>query len=405
MRRIALAGLLGIASVPATRMLPAQGPQLFEVYAARKELSTNPVFGGLALSGYHGIFGIRLGGGLHLGSYDADGFVSKPGVIRCDGYQCWQQESYAYERHSATGVNGWTLDADLLVAPFRSSPVMKGLLLGFSPYAFIGIGGNGGRSTDGLSDTTVATVGYGGGVYHEMLGWLGVSAEARKRRSLGSDSAIAIGSRRDWEYRVGLTVSFGSTPKRRVAPQVITVRTVSPPPRPADVRVEYSDLMARRASRVLDAAEDNLGARYRSGGRSPYTGFDASGFVEYTFDKAGISLPRGASRLSASGIEVPRREPLRSGDLLFFANDGYHVDHVAIYAGRDRIIHASASAGYVRYDVLGEGERGRWFADHLISARRVVGDSPLRLWRRSDSRDDDAFERPDRAPRPFRERE
>src|SRR6185503_14752456 len=63
---------------------------------------------------------------------------------------------------------------------------------------------------------------------------------------------------------------------------------------------------------------------------------------------------------------------LRPGDLLFFANDGTNINHVAIYAGQDRIIHATASGAGVRYDTLGEGERGEWFADHLVKARRVT---------------------------------
>jgi len=64
---------------------------------------------------------------------------------------------------------------------------------------------------------------------------------------------------------------------------------------------------------------------------------------------------------------------LRPGDLLFFANDGSNVDHVAIYAGHERFIHSSASGGGVRYDVLGEGDRGRWFAEHLVTACRISG--------------------------------
>src|SRR4051812_33438579 len=49
----------------------AQGPGVFEVYGARSASSRDPVFGGLALSGYSGPFGIRFGGALNLTRYDS----------------------------------------------------------------------------------------------------------------------------------------------------------------------------------------------------------------------------------------------------------------------------------------------------------------------------------------------
>ena len=98
--------------------------------------------------------------------------------------------------------------------------------------------------------------------------------------------------------------------------------------------------------------------------------------MQYLYGKHGVALPGTARQQARVGRNVSLRVgSLRPGDLLFFANDGTTVDHVAIYAGHDRIIHASASSGRVQYDTLGEGERGEWFADHLVSARRVVGGS------------------------------
>jgi hypothetical protein len=89
--------------------------------------------------------------------------------------------------------------------------------------------------------------------------------------------------------------------------------------------------------------------------------------------------------------------------LLFFGNDASSIDHVAIYAGHDRIIHATASGGGVRYDVLGEGARGEWFADHLVTARRILAagrEAPH--VRRDGYRDEGNLDPPDRAPRPSR---
>jgi cell wall-associated NlpC family hydrolase len=136
-------------------------------------------------------------------------------------------------------------------------------------------------------------------------------------------------------------------------------------------------LDARRAARLLDRAEGYLDAPYRVGGTEATTGFDAPGFVQSLYAGEGIALPRSAAEMAAVGDEVAIRVgSLRPGDLLFFGNDGTAVDHVAIYVGRERIIHSSASGGGVRYDTLGEGERGQWFSGHLVSARRVLVEAP-----------------------------
>ena len=151
------------------------------------------------------------------------------------------------------------------------------------------------------------------------------------------------------------------------------------------------------ASRVLDIADGLVDTPFAAGGTTPRSGFDAAGFVRYVFEQQGVSLPREARDMASVGTDVSTSTgALRAGDLLFFANDGSNINHVAIYAGRDRIIHATASGNGVRYDTLGEGARGRWFADHLVSARRLTASSEG-----ATRRDDvDPSDRPDPAPRP-----
>jgi hypothetical protein len=61
------------------------------------------------------------------------------------------------------------------------------------------------------------------------------------------------------------------------------------------------------------------------------------------------------------------------GDLVMFAEPGEPISHVAIYAGHNRIIHATSSGGSVRFDDLGT-RRGEWFVEHLVAARRVTPD-------------------------------
>jgi cell wall-associated NlpC family hydrolase len=131
---------------------------------------------------------------------------------------------------------------------------------------------------------------------------------------------------------------------------------------------------AASAAQVLATADRYVGTRYRYGGESPAEGFDCSGFVQYVFGRQGVELPRTSYLQAGAGVRAPREVgALQPGDLMFFASTGRRVDHVAIYAGDGRIIHASAGSGRVRYDEIDSG-RGNWFVDHLVTSRRVLAD-------------------------------
>jgi cell wall-associated NlpC family hydrolase len=128
------------------------------------------------------------------------------------------------------------------------------------------------------------------------------------------------------------------------------------------------------AAAVISTADGFLGTRYSYGGSSPQTGFDCSGFVQYVYRQNGLTLPRTSRQQATAGQSLPTKlENLRAGDLLFFSQKGDVVDHVAIYAGNDRILHSSSSGGGVRYDDLMTA-RGQWFRNRLVAVRRVFGD-------------------------------
>jgi cell wall-associated NlpC family hydrolase len=132
-----------------------------------------------------------------------------------------------------------------------------------------------------------------------------------------------------------------------------------------------SKASAVSAARVLPTAERYLGVPYRWGGTSPETGFDCSGFVQHVFAKHGTRLPRTSRQQASSGQRLrPVWAALRPGDLVMFAEPGRRISHVAIYAGRRRIIHATGSGRKVRYDAL-DTKRGKWYARRLVAARRV----------------------------------
>ena len=101
------------------------------------------------------------------------------------------------------------------------------------------------------------------------------------------------------------------------------------------------------------------------------------------------------------GVESSTRS-LAVGDLMLFSQGG-RISHVAIYAGKGRFIHSSFSGSGVRYDELGSS-RGKWFADHLVAARRVSGDghSLVNAFAGGSLIAYDHFDPPDSAPPPSR---
>ena len=82
---------------------------------------------------------------------------------------------------------------------------------------------------------------------------------------------------------------------------------------------------------VVVTAREMLGAPYRYGGTTP-RGFDCSGLVWYSHQRAGISVPR-STRQQLKSVTPVSTASIRGGDLLFFRIDGRNSYHVGIYLG------------------------------------------------------------------------
>lgn len=140
--------------------------------------------------------------------------------------------------------------------------------------------------------------------------------------------------------------------------------TASPAPAPAPAEAEQDSGNAIQS--VLQRALTLLGTPYRWGGTTT-AGFDCSGLVRYVFRTTlGIELPRVSREMARSGQQVARAH-LAPGDLVFFGRRG-RVDHVGIYLGDGRFVHAPRTGRDVTVSSL-EGYWGRKF----LSARRVAG--------------------------------
>ncbi len=91
---------------------------------------------------------------------------------------------------------------------------------------------------------------------------------------------------------------------------------------------------------IVDYALSFLGGPYRYGGSDPRTGVDCSGFVRFVLSNAGgIQIPRSSRAQATQGIPITLDE-MRPGDLIFYGGSG-GINHVAMYIGSGKIVHAS----------------------------------------------------------------
>lgn len=89
----------------------------------------------------------------------------------------------------------------------------------------------------------------------------------------------------------------------------------------------------------MNYAKQFVGNPYVWGGTSLTKGADCSGFTQSVYKNFGISIPRTSRTQATAGrkVSVSERQP---GDLIFYAKNG-RINHVAIYMGNNRVVHAS----------------------------------------------------------------
>jgi len=126
----------------------------------------------------------------------------------------------------------------------------------------------------------------------------------------------------------------------------------------------------QKSSNITKLAQKKLGRRYVWGATGKKNTFDCSGLTTYVCKKNGISIPRRAIQQSKYGKYVSRKD-LKPGDLIFFDTSkrrkGY-VNHVGIYLGNDKFIHASSAKKKVVITRLGKS----FYSKRYKGARRVT---------------------------------
>ena len=121
----------------------------------------------------------------------------------------------------------------------------------------------------------------------------------------------------------------------------------------------------QRRQTVIGYALSFLGGRYVYGGENPDSGPDCSGFTRYILSHAGgVYINRTAAEQAQQGREVSIEEA-KPGDLIFYSN-GSRVNHVAMYIGDGRVVHASNERNGIMVS--------RWNYRTPVHIRNILGE-------------------------------
>lgn len=98
---------------------------------------------------------------------------------------------------------------------------------------------------------------------------------------------------------------------------------------------------AQRRQKVVEFALSFVGGPYRYGGNDPRTGVDCSGFTRYVLSNAaGVHISRTSVSQSGEGVAI-NDVLMQPGDLIFYSQGG-RINHVAMYIGGGKVVHASS---------------------------------------------------------------
>jgi cell wall-associated NlpC family hydrolase len=119
---------------------------------------------------------------------------------------------------------------------------------------------------------------------------------------------------------------------------------------------------------VVNAARDQIGMPYVTGGESPAEGgFDCSGLTYFAWKQVGVTLPRSSAAQYSWATKITK-DKLQPGDLVFYSSAGTTgtVSHVALYAGDGKIVQAHKPGV-----ALSEDDLATWWKGHLVGYGRV----------------------------------
>ncbi|MBE5887341.1 MAG: peptidoglycan endopeptidase [Lachnospiraceae bacterium] len=105
--------------------------------------------------------------------------------------------------------------------------------------------------------------------------------------------------------------------------------------------LKYGDEISQVRIDLVNFALKYVGGKYVWGGTKLGKGVDCSGFTQQVYKKFGISIPRTSyTQPNGKGAKKIKSSQAKPGDL-FFYGDSDGINHVAIYIGNGKIVHAA----------------------------------------------------------------
>lgn len=127
--------------------------------------------------------------------------------------------------------------------------------------------------------------------------------------------------------------------------------------------------MAVNGQDIVNYAKKFIGTPYVWGGNSLTGGIDCSGLVQQVYKNFGLSVPRVTYDQIGTGKAVGM-DKLQPGDMIFFDFGGRSgPDHVGIYVGNGKFVHAPRPGKGVEMGDLKSG----YYQDSFVGGRRVSG--------------------------------
>jgi cell wall-associated NlpC family hydrolase len=120
-------------------------------------------------------------------------------------------------------------------------------------------------------------------------------------------------------------------------------------------------------AKAIEAALTREDARYRAGGSGP-DAFDCSGLVKWSYKQAGISLKHGTANQIKQVTKIKKKD-LKPGDLVFSGRANGGIQHVSLYIGDGKVIHATYGSASRKNQIRIDDLNSTWVMQHKAYGR------------------------------------